>query len=67
MLQAADLPVHLAVFLLDGLVPCPAHQADLVADGAQPLVGIVLAVEEAVLGAGGHHPVGLVGDRKSVV
>ena len=28
---------------------------------SRPLVGVVLPVEQAVLGAGGHHPVGLVG------
>ena len=31
------------------------------ADGGQALVGVVLAVDEPVLGAGGHHPVGLLG------
>ena len=40
---------------------CLGHQAQPVPDGGEALVGVVLAVEQAVLGAGGHHAVGLVG------
>ena len=61
VLQAVNLPFHLLIFLLHPLVPLPAHQADGIPNGAHPLVRVVLAVEEAVLGPGGHHPVGLVG------
>ena len=37
------------------------NKADGVADGAQAFIRVVLPVEQAILAAGGHHAVGLVG------
>ena len=61
MLQAVALPLHVLIFFHHPLVPLVAHQTDGVAHMAQPLISVVLAVEEAVLGARCHHTVGFVG------
>ena len=59
--QAPDLPVHRRVFRLHGLMPLRGDETDAQADGRQPLVGVVLPVQQPVFRPGGHHPVGLVG------
>ena len=61
VLQPPDLLIHGGVLVQYFLIPLVADQADIVPHGAQPPVGVVLPVEEPVLGAGGHHAVGLVG------
>ena len=59
--QPGDLPGHGVVLCLHGPQTRLRHQADVVPPAGQPLVGVVLPEEQAVLAAGGHHPVGLVG------
>ena len=61
MLQAPALPLHGGILFPDGLQLFRGHQPQAAADLGEPLVGVVLPVEQAVLGAGGHHPIGLVG------
>ena len=61
MLQALALLFDGLVFGLYRLVTFPADQADVIADRGQALVGVVLPLEQAVLGAAGHHAVRLIG------
>ena len=60
-LQPLDLPVHRSVFGLHPLISLVADQTGGVTDRAQPLVGVVLPVEQPVLCPRGHHAVGFVG------
>ena len=60
MLQPFDLAAHGAVLFRDSPQRLVAHKAQLVADGGQALVGIVLPQDEAVFTAARHDAVGLV-------
>ena len=59
MLQAANFRIHSGVFFIHRLHPLPGYQTQLVADGGQAPIGVVLAQQETVLRAAGHHAVGL--------
>lgn len=59
--QALNLPGNRFVFLAHRLVLRLAHQSQAQTNGAQARISIVLAVEQAILRPGGHHPVGLLG------
>ena len=61
VLQPLNLLLHRLVFGLDCFIAFSADQADLVSDGGQALVGVVLPLNQAVLGAAGHHAIRLVG------
>ena len=61
VLQPAHLPVGGLIFGQRLFILLLGHQTQLIADGGQAAVGVILAVEQAVLRAGGHHAVGLVG------
>ena len=67
MFQPIHLPLDLPVLFLHGVIALLGNEADLIADGRQPLVGVVLAAEQAVLRPGGHHAVGLVGPLRHQV
>ena len=58
-LQPADFPFHGRILCLHRRQPLRGHQTHLRADGGQPLVGVVLPVEQPVFRAAGHNPVGL--------
>ena len=58
MLQPALLASDGLVFLRDGLCLFGGDEADAIADGREPLVGVVLPVQQPVFAAGGHDSVG---------
>ena len=59
--QAFDLLLHSRVFFLHSPETFLRNKADFIAPLRQPLVGIVLPEQEAVLAAGGHDTVRLIG------
>ena len=59
VLQPPDLLRHSGVFGLHLRQTLLTDQTDPVADGRQPLVGVVLPQHQPVLRAAGHHPVRL--------
>ena len=59
VLQPGRLPFDSGVFFLHRPEPLLRHQTDPGAVAGEPLVGVVLPVDEAVLRPGGHHAVGL--------
>ena len=60
-LQPGDFPANLSVLFFHGPEPLLGNQAHLGSDGSQPLVGVVLPVQEPIFRSAGHNAVGLLG------